>query len=81
MLLGLAGAAAQNAPVSEVTGLIVRESPHSVAETVTRLEGALEANGLTLVAVVEHDLSAANTELELPPTRLPNLGSPQAGRL
>lgn len=81
MLLGLAGAAAQNAPVSEVTGLIVRESPHSAAETVARLEGALEANGLTLVAAVEHDLSTANTELELPPTRLPNLGSPQAGRL
>lgn len=73
-------ATAQSAPVpSVVAGLVTRESPHSVPETVTRLEEALEVDGLTLVATVEHDLNAANADLALPPTRLLIFGNPQAG--
>ena len=61
------------------TGFITVESPHSVDETVTRLEQALEDNGLTIVATVDHAENAASAELELPPTTLILFGNPQAG--
>lgn len=60
-------------------GLVVVQSSHSVDETVTRLEQALEDNGLTIIATVDHAENAASAGLELPPTTLILFGNPQAG--
>jgi uncharacterized protein (DUF302 family) len=57
----------------------VVQSTHSVAETLANLEQALEDNGLTIVATVNHDQNAASADLELPPTHLVIFGNPQAG--
>ena len=71
----------------EVEGLVTVQSANSVEDTLSKLEAALEENGLLTVAVVDHSANAANAGLELPPTRLvifgnPNVGTPlmQAGR-
>ena len=78
LVAGLSAAAAQTS-TPEVDGLVTRESPHDVAGTVARLEGALEANGLTVVATVDHSANAASAGLELPPTYLVIFGNPNAG--
>lgn len=63
----------------EVDGLVTVQSAYSVEETVSRLETALEENGLITVAVVDHSANAANAGLELPPTRLVIFGNPNVG--
>lgn len=68
-----------HAQVPTATGFVSVKSPHSVDETVTRLEQALEDNGLTIVATVDHAENAASAGLELPPTTLILFGNPQAG--
>lgn len=60
-------------------GLITVESAHSVDETQTQLERAIEENGLMLLTTVAHDQNAANADLNLRPTRLLIFGNPQAG--
>lgn len=64
---------------STAEGLVVVESAHSVEETQRRLEQALEANDLIVVAVVAHDENAAAADLRLRPTRLVIFGNPQVG--
>ena len=68
-------------------GLVTVSSVYSVERTLSRLEAAIEENGLLTVAVIDHSGNAENVGLELPPTRLvifgnPNVGTPlmQAGR-
>ncbi|NJK99686.1 MAG: DUF302 domain-containing protein [Spirulinaceae cyanobacterium RM2_2_10] len=61
------------------TGLIIKSSPHSVAETERRFIQVLEANGLNVFATVDHAQNAANADLELPPTRVVIFGNPRAG--
>ncbi len=78
LMIGFAAVAAQTA-APEVAGLITRESPHDIAGTMTRLEQALETNGLTVVATVDHSANAAGAGLTLPPTYLVIFGNPNAG--
>ena len=79
LFVGCAAVSAQAA--APVPGLVVVESPHSVAQTVTQLKSALETNGLMIVAEVDHSANAESVGLTLPPTYLIIFGNPQAGTL
>ncbi len=92
-LLGLGGAIAvltialgvglpqpgQSLPVPTPTGLVVKTSPHSVAETEQRFVSILEEKGLTLFTTVDHTQNAEGAGLSLRPTRVVIFGNPQLG--
>jgi len=56
-----------------------KESPHSVADTVDALTGAIEKAGARVMAVVDHQANAASADLDLPPTTLVIFGNPKIG--
>ena len=60
-------------------GLIDILSNHSVDETVTKLEGILQAKGITLFALVDHSGEAAKAGMKMRPTKLLIFGNPRAG--
>jgi uncharacterized protein (DUF302 family) len=60
-------------------GIIAKESPWSVDETVSRLTGLIEAKGLKVFAVVDHSGAARENGLELRDTKVVIFGSPAAG--
>ena len=60
-------------------GLSVVASAHSVDETVTRIERALTAKGITIFCRVDHSGAAASVGLTMPPTKVLMFGSPAAG--
>lgn len=60
-------------------GLISKRSPHSVGETLDRLQAALEAKGITIVTRWSHDAGAKRVDLELRPTELLIFGNPALG--
>jgi uncharacterized protein (DUF302 family) len=60
-------------------GLIDIPSNHSVDETVTKLEGILQAKGITLFALVDHSGEAARAGMKMRPTKLLIFGNPRAG--
>jgi uncharacterized protein (DUF302 family) len=60
-------------------GLIHIFSPHSVSETVQRIETILRAKNLTIFAVVDHSGEAEKVGLAMRPTQLIIFGSPKAG--
>lgn len=62
-----------------VRGIVDIPSAHSVDETVRRLEGILNAKGVTLFALVDHSGEAAKAGMTMRPTKLLIFGSPKAG--
>ena len=60
-------------------GLIDIPTNHSVDETVTKLEGILQAKGITLFALVDHSGEAAKAGMKMRPTKLLIFGNPKAG--
>jgi uncharacterized protein (DUF302 family) len=60
-------------------GIIHLSSPHSVAETLKRLENALHAKNLTVFARIDHSGEAEKVGLRMRPTQLLIFGSPKAG--
>ena len=60
-------------------GLIDIPSSHSVDETVTKLEGILQAKGIALFALVDHSGEAAKAGMKMRPTKLLIFGNPKAG--
>jgi len=64
---------------AEVKGFIVKKSPHSVAETLNRLENVLKKKGITIFARVEHSQSAKKLKIDLRPTTLLIFGNPKLG--
>jgi uncharacterized protein (DUF302 family) len=60
-------------------GVVTKSSPHSVADTVARIEGLVRAKGLTLFATIDHSGEAAKVGLQMPETKLVIFGSPKAG--
>jgi uncharacterized protein (DUF302 family) len=60
-------------------GLIDIPSNHSVDETVTKLEGILQAKGITLFTLVDHSGEAAKAGMKMRPTKLLIFGNPRAG--
>jgi uncharacterized protein (DUF302 family) len=61
------------------TGLVEVTSAHDVPTTVSRLEAALQARGIPVVARVDHAAAAAAVGESLPPTVLLLFGNPKLG--
>jgi uncharacterized protein (DUF302 family) len=59
--------------------MVTKDSPHSVAVTIDRLEAAVEAAGATVFARVDHGAGAASAGLELAPSQLLIFGNPKLG--
>ena len=60
-------------------GLVTKQSQYSVAETVDRLERAVKARDLVVIARVDHAGAAQKAGLTLRPTQLLIFGNPKAG--
>jgi uncharacterized protein (DUF302 family) len=60
-------------------GLLHVASPHSVPETLNRLESVLQSHDLTVFARVNHSGEAQKVGLTMRPTQLLIFGSPKAG--
>jgi uncharacterized protein (DUF302 family) len=60
-------------------GLIHLSSPHTVMETLARLETIVQAKGLTILARIDHSGDAAKTGLKMPPTKLLIFGNAKSG--
>jgi len=59
--------------------LVQKASPHSVAETVDRLEAAVKGAGATVFARVSHSGGAAKIGTEIPDSELLIFGNPALG--
>ena len=59
--------------------LVQKTSPHSVADTIDRLEAAVTGAGATVFARVDHGKGAASVDLELAPSQLLIFGNPKLG--
>jgi uncharacterized protein (DUF302 family) len=60
-------------------GIINVPSKQSPGETVERLKGILQAQGVNLFALVDHSGEAEKVGMTMPPTKLLIFGSPKAG--
>lgn len=58
---------------------ITKTSPHSVADTLDRLEAAVTEAGATVFARVDHAKGAQGVDMELRPTSLLIFGNPKLG--
>lgn len=68
-------------PPPQSAGMRVQQSPHSVEETVARLEASLSAAGISLLGRVDHSAGARSANLNLEPTTELIFGNPAAGTL
>ena len=78
-LLVLASALALSGVPVLAGDLVTKSSPHSVSETVDRLEDAVEGAGATVFARVDHAAGAAKVGMDLRPTELLIFGNPKLG--
>jgi uncharacterized protein (DUF302 family) len=60
-------------------GLMQVASPHSVDETVQRLESVLAQRGLQVFALVDHSGEAEKVGMKMRPTKVLIFGSPKGG--
>jgi uncharacterized protein (DUF302 family) len=60
-------------------GMIHLSSPHTVSETLARLEAIVQTKGLTIQARIDHSGDAAQAGLEMRPTKLIIFGNAKAG--
>ena len=60
-------------------GLIHLKSPHSVPDTLKRLESLLAARNISVFARIDHSGEAEKVGLKMRPTQLLVFGSPKAG--
>ena len=60
-------------------GILTKESPRSVADTVARLVDLTAAKGLKVFAVIDHSGEARDRGIELRDTKVVLFGSPEAG--
>jgi uncharacterized protein (DUF302 family) len=60
-------------------GVVDLASSHSVDDTVERLKGILDVNGVKLFAVIDHSGEAEKAGLKMPPTKLLIFGNPKSG--
>lgn len=60
-------------------GLIHLSSPHTVLETLARLETIVQAKGLAIVARIDHSGDAAKVGLTLRPAKLLIFGNAKSG--
>ena len=60
-------------------GIVSVASPHSVDETLQRLEALLHSKAITIFATIDHSGEAAKVGIAMRPTKLLIFGSPRAG--
>jgi uncharacterized protein (DUF302 family) len=60
-------------------GLITLPSPHTVPETLDRLESLLRAKNIKVFTRVDHSGEAEKAGLHMPPTQLLIFGNPKGG--
>ncbi len=70
---------ATSAALAQADGLITVASPHSAAQTMTRLETIVKERGLNVFARIDHAAGAARISKNLRPTELLIFGNPQGG--
>lgn len=66
-------------PPAADPGLKTVQSKHTFADTVSRLEQAIQAKGLTVFTKIDHAGNASKADLTLPPTTVLIFGKPQVG--
>lgn len=59
--------------------LVVKQSPHSVSDTLDRLEKVLKSKGISVFTRVDHAAGADKAGLSLKPTQLLIFGNPKLG--
>jgi uncharacterized protein (DUF302 family) len=64
---------------NETNGIIKIKSPHSVSETINKLEAVLIKKGMTIFKRVNHTAGANKVGLQLRPTELLIFGNPKVG--
>lgn len=64
---------------SRNNGIIDIPSNHSVDQTVEKLKGILQANGVTLFALIDHSGEAQKVGMKMRPTKLLIFGNPKGG--
>ncbi len=67
------------APPPADSGLISRQSAHSVSETLDRFEAAAKAKGLVVFTRIDHAAAAAQAGQQLRPRTVVVFGNPAAG--
>jgi uncharacterized protein (DUF302 family) len=60
-------------------GLIHLSSPHTVIETLARLETIVQTKGLAILARIDHSGDAAKVGLQMQPTKLLIFGNAKSG--
>ena len=60
-------------------GLVHLSSPHSVSETLARLEGVVRSKGVPILARIDHSRDAARVGLKMNATELLIFGNAKAG--
>jgi uncharacterized protein (DUF302 family) len=78
-IAALAACAHGGSPAAPAPGFVSVRSAHSVSETVARLEAALAARDIKVMAKVDHGANAKGVGVDLPPTMLLIFGNPHAG--
>jgi uncharacterized protein (DUF302 family) len=60
-------------------GIVNLSSPHTVLETLARLEAVVESKGIPILAMIDHSGDAARAGIQMEPTKLLIFGNPKAG--
>jgi uncharacterized protein (DUF302 family) len=60
-------------------GIVHLSSPHTVLETLARLEAVVQAKGIAILAMIDHSGDAAKAGIQMEPTKLLIFGNPKAG--
>jgi uncharacterized protein (DUF302 family) len=60
-------------------GMINLSSPHTVSETLTRLETIVQTKGIPILALIDHSGDAERAGLMMQPTKLLIFGNAKAG--
>lgn len=61
------------------SGIVTLPSPYPVDETITRMEAAIQAQGITLFARIDHSDEATRVGLTMPPAHVLIFGNPHGG--
>ena len=65
-------------PTNAETGITTIPSPHSVDQTVQKLEAILQAKQVKLFALIDHSGEAEKAGLHMPPVKLLILRQPES---
>lgn len=66
-------------PPASANGIVTRQSPHSIEQTLRRIEDAVTGHGLTLFAHIDHSGEAARAGLTMQSAHVIIFGNPKAG--